>query len=69
MGGICPLYFDGATCYFKELPKPNDTVELNKIYNYLNSLNTPVIKQENSNVLFFNSIKSKIKLLINYKLK
>lgn len=69
MGGICPLYFDGATCYFKELPKPNDTIELNKIYNYLNSLNTPVIKQENSNMLFFNNIKSKIKLLINYKLK
>jgi hypothetical protein len=69
MGGICPLYFDGATCFFKELPKPNDTVELNKIYNYLNSLNTPVIKQENSSMLFFNSIKSKIKLLINYKLK
>lgn len=24
MGGICPLFFDGAICNFEELPRPND---------------------------------------------
>lgn len=24
MGGLCPLFFDGAVCQFNELPRPND---------------------------------------------
>lgn len=67
--GLCPLYFNGAINQYEELPKPNETVELNKIYNYINSLNDKVVKQEKSNMLFFNSIKNKIKLLINHKIK
>lgn len=35
MGGVLPLYFDGATCTFAELPKPTDTVEINKVYQLL----------------------------------
>lgn len=31
-GSICPLYFNGAVNYFKELPKANDTIEINKTY-------------------------------------
>lgn len=38
MGGVCPLFFDGAVCNFKELPRPNDP-KLNEIYEYLNNLN------------------------------
>ena len=38
MGGLCPLFFDGAICRFDELPKPNDTDNLNKVYDYLNSI-------------------------------
>ena len=30
MGGICPLFFDGAVCNFEELPLPNE----NEIYDY-----------------------------------
>lgn len=33
--GICPLLFDGAVGRFSELPKPDDTINLNKIYNYI----------------------------------
>lgn len=36
MGGILPLYFDGAVCYFKELPPPNDTKSINAVYSTLN---------------------------------
>lgn len=34
-GEICPLYFDGAVNYFKELPKPSDIPGLKKIYDFI----------------------------------
>lgn len=40
MGGIIGLFFDGAVCTFKELPLPNQTEELDKIYKYVQSINT-----------------------------
>lgn len=36
MGGLCPLFFDGAVCRFEELPRPDDQVGINRVYNYLN---------------------------------
>lgn len=38
MGGLCPLFFDGAVCDFKELPLPNNKHELDKVYNYILNL-------------------------------
>lgn len=38
MGGVCPLFFDGAVCSFNELPLPNNIEEINKIYKYLDSI-------------------------------
>lgn len=32
MGGACPLFFDGATCTFEELPKPDDINAISKYY-------------------------------------
>ena len=32
MGGICPLFFDGAVCNFEELPKPDDVNGLSYFY-------------------------------------
>lgn len=37
-GTICPLYFDGAVNYFKELPLPNDTKQMNAVYNLINKI-------------------------------
>lgn len=34
-GVICPLYFDGATNYFKELPKSEDLEGMKKVYDFL----------------------------------
>ena len=46
VGGIVSLFFDGATCNWFELPSAKDTVELNKVYAYLNRIkinpNNPV---------------------------
>lgn len=33
--GICPLFFDGATCTFKELPLPEDKVNMQKVYDFI----------------------------------
>ena len=37
-GTICPLYFDGAVNYFKELPLPNDGEKLHKVCNFIKSI-------------------------------
>lgn len=37
-GTICPLYFDGAVNYFKELPKPDDSEGVLKVKNFINSI-------------------------------
>lgn len=37
-GDICPLYFDGAVNYFKELPKPKDHEEMSKVYKFIKNL-------------------------------
>lgn len=34
-GMICPLYFDGATSFFAELPRANDITGLQEIYNLI----------------------------------
>lgn len=39
VGGIIGLFFDGATCTWSELPKPSNTTEINKVYNYIKQLN------------------------------
>ena len=33
MGGILPLWFDGAVCDFREMPKPEDKTAIAGIYN------------------------------------
>jgi hypothetical protein len=41
MGGVCPLFFDGAVCDFQELPRPDEADKLKKFYDkakYLKSL-------------------------------
>lgn len=37
-GNVCPLYFDGAVNYFKELPRSNDEPNIAKVYSLLKSI-------------------------------
>lgn len=50
-GFVCPLFFDGATSTFKELPLPTDTVNLNKCYQVIqrweSEKNTPPLTLTN----------------------
>lgn len=36
-GTICPLYFDGAVNYFKELPKPDNVKDMKEVYNFIDT--------------------------------
>ena len=38
-GTICPLYFDGATNYFSELPRPNEKEAINSVYKFIEKIN------------------------------
>ena len=58
--GLCPLYFNGAINQYEELPKPNETDKLNKVYTYINSLN----QDKKAETLFFNKVLNKFKTLI-----
>lgn len=46
LGGIIALFFDGAVCSWAELPKIDNTAELNLVYNHLRKI-------EQSNVFMF----------------
>ena len=61
MGGVCPLFFDGATCDFKELPRPDDINEMNKIYAKVKDLKTKKQQKKVQSLLFvlFNARKQK----------
>jgi len=47
MGGLCPLFFDGAVCNFEELPRANDA-EIEKYYNKTKELRQNRIQRINS---------------------
>lgn len=40
MGGVCPLFFDGAVCNFEELPRPDDINGISTYYTKANDLKT-----------------------------
>ena len=37
-GTICPLYFDGAVNYFKELPLPSQHEQMKKVYDFVDEI-------------------------------
>lgn len=60
-GGVCPLFFDGAVCDFKELPRPDDINAMNKIYAKVKDLKTNKQKKKTQSLLLtlFNGRKRK----------
>ena len=59
MGGIVALLFDGATCQFSELPKPDDKEGIRQVYNYID--NAIRKKPSHSFFLFARNIFNKFK--------
>lgn len=68
MGGILPLFFDGATCNFKELPLPDDKVGLQKWYTYLDYIRKTSNPINKINTLFFNFSKKTSKTFCRDKI-
>lgn len=58
MGGLCPLFFDGAVCQFEELPRPDDREKLQQVYNYIETL-----RNKKTNKVFFSFAKKIVKKL------
>lgn len=58
MGGMIGLYFDGAVCYFKELPRPEEKEALEKVYNYIQKLKQ---EQRKGTLYFIKTIKKLFK--------
>ena len=57
-GSTCPLYFDGAVDFFRELPLPTDKANIDKVYAMLENIRQPrkvVMMMINNNI----NIKSK----------
>lgn len=54
---ICPLFFNGASSFWAELPRPEDTQSMNIIYDYINSLEKKKLEKT-----FFFKIFSKFKI-------
>ena len=40
-GSVCPLFFEGASSMFAELPLPNDGIGIAKVYSMLDSIRQP----------------------------
>lgn len=40
VGGTVALFFDGATATFKELPLPDNKIEMDKVYSYVREINS-----------------------------
>lgn len=60
--GICALFFDGATCFFNQLPESNELGKINKYYDYLAKMRElPIL------VASMFSATKRIKRIINYK--
>lgn len=77
MGGILPLWFDGAVCDFKELPKPEDKTGMKAIYDQCKQMevaklapkpsSTPITSTTKPVLLF--SVADSIKHFININFK
>ena len=50
-GGVCPLFFDGAVCEFKELPRFDDVNEVAKFYNAVANIKSYKQKKKLSSLI------------------
>lgn len=72
MGGIIPLWFDGAVCDFKEMPKSDDKQAMTGIYNLCKTLAATgkypiqVVKKPQATPALLLTMRKSIKHIINF---
>jgi hypothetical protein len=76
MGGILALWFDGAVCDFKELPKPEDKIGMKAIYDNCKQMEiaktspkTPSTSTTTTKPVLLLSMANSIKRFININFK
>ena len=71
MGGLLPLWFDGAVCDFRELPLPEDKANIDAIYKHCKVLETAkhTAKQANTVPTLLLNINESIRHFINFNFK
>ena len=69
MGGLLPLWFDGAVCNFRELPKSDDKAGMDNVYGMCKSLaaQKAASRAANSHTLLLSNLNKRIKHLLNFK--
>ena len=60
---ICPLYFNGAVNFYKELPRPSDSIEIERIYREIENKKKSI---NNKVTLLAFAITNKLNKLFNY---
>jgi len=65
MGGVCPLFFDGAVCNFEELPKPSDV----EIKNYYDKTKELRVSRQQRRSIISNALSILILILKNHAKK
>ena len=66
-GQVCPLFFNGAASYFRELPKP-DSADIPKVLKFIDYLEEQkqLYRQPKNKVFFLYNVVNKVKLLTLY---
>lgn len=63
-GQVCPLYFDGATSFFSELPRANDKEGMDKVYSFVSARQQ---RYKSSKSFFMYSVRKIIRWIKNNK--
>lgn len=61
MGGICPLFFDGAVCNFEELPRPDDINAVSQYYAKAQNIKSYRQQRKFAALTLYNFIKHQFK--------
>jgi hypothetical protein len=69
MGGICPLFFDGAVCNFEELPKPEDINAITQYYNKAKNIRSYRQQKKLATLTLSNFIKKQFNGKNNFDLR
>lgn len=56
MGGVCPLFFDGAVCDFEELPRPDDVNAMARYYQKAKDIKSYRQQKRNSSLMLLTLI-------------
>lgn len=64
-GNICPLFFNGASSDFEELPRADDTEGLNQVYSLIDSIERQKVTGPSTLLLLFSKIKNFLKQKLN----